>query len=175
MRPAAALSLSALTAVALAASVFTGCQAAQAAPPARPSSFPSPLERVAAIHGGAGPWAVLGYRMGVYALAKLSLPPGSFDLDVKHESPRTPQYACVADGAQAATGASLGKVNLSLVEADEAHIQTTYRKKSTGQSLTLRPVQAFRDRFLEVPRQRLGEAGNTVLNLPDGELFEEVR
>lgn len=134
-----------------------------------------PLQKVASIHGGAGPWAVLGYRMGVFALEKLALKPGSFDLDVKHESPRTPQFACVADGAQAATGASLGKVNLSLVEADEAHVQTTYKKKSTGQTLTLKPTQAFRDRFKDVPREKLGEAGAQVLDLPNDALFEEVK
>jgi formylmethanofuran dehydrogenase subunit E len=130
------------------------------------------LAEVAAIHGGAGPWAVLGYRMGRAALAELKLPRGSFALEVRHESPRTPQYACVADGAQAATGASLGKVNLSLVEADEAHIQTRYRNKTTGQTLTLRPTAAFRARFLNVPREKLRAAGAEVLTLPDGELFE---
>jgi formylmethanofuran dehydrogenase subunit E len=130
------------------------------------------LDEVAAIHGGAGPWAVLGYRMGQSALQTLHLPKGSFALDVRHESPRTPQYACVADGAQAATGASLGKVNLSLVEADEAHIQTTYRNKQTGESVTLRPTASFRARFLNVPRAKLREAGAEVLTLPDAALFE---
>ena len=142
---------------------------------ARASTAASPLAKVAAIHGGAGPWAVLGYRMGVFALEKLALKPGSFDLDVKHESPRLPQYACVADGAQAATGASLGKVNLSLVEADEAHIQTTYKKKSTGQTLVLRPTPSFRDRFKDVPREKLFAAGAEVLDLPNDALFEEVK
>jgi formylmethanofuran dehydrogenase subunit E len=112
--------------------------------------------------------------MGTYALDKLALRAGSFDLDVRHESPRSPQFACVADGAQAATGASLGKVNLSLVEADEAHIQTVYRKKSSGLTITLRPTQAFRDRFKDVPREKLGAAGAEVLGLPDDALFEVV-
>lgn len=135
----------------------------------------NPLQKVASIHGGAGPWAVLGYRMGIFALEKLDLKPGSFDLDVQHASPRTPQYACVADGAQAATGASLGKVNLSLIEADEAHVQTTYKKKSTGQTLTLKPTPGFRDRFKDVPREKLGLAGAQVLDLPNDALFEEVK
>lgn len=132
------------------------------------------LGEVARVHGGAGPWAVLGYRMGQSALATLHLARGSFDLDVRHESPKTPQYACVADGAQAATGASLGKVNLSLIEADEAHIQTTYRNKKSGESITLRPTAAFRSRFLNVPRAGLRAAGAEVLKLPEAELFEVV-
>ncbi|WP_437827456.1 FmdE family protein [Sorangium sp. So ce1153] len=132
------------------------------------------LRAVAAIHGGAGPWAVAGYRMGRYALAKLGLPARSFDLEVVHHSPRSVQFSCIADGAAAATGASLGKLNLSLVEASEAGIETTYRRRSTGQAVTLRPSAVFRARFRDVPRERLAEAGKEVLSLPDAEVFEEV-
>ncbi|WP_437670610.1 FmdE family protein [Sorangium sp. So ce131] len=133
------------------------------------------LRAVAAIHGGAGPWAVAGYRMGRYAIAKLGLAQGSFDLEVVHHSPRNVQFSCIADGAAAATGASLGKLNLSLVEATEAGVETTYRRKSTGQAITLRPSAAFRARFRDVPREKLGPAGREVLSLPDAEVFEEVR
>ncbi|KYF79477.1 hypothetical protein BE11_07455 [Sorangium cellulosum] len=132
------------------------------------------LRAVAAIHGGAGPWAVAGYRMGRHALAKLGLPAKSFDLEVVHHSPRNVQFSCIADGAAAATGASLGKLNLSLVEASEAGVETTYRRRSTGQSVTLRPSGAFRARFRDVPRDGLEAAGREVLSLPDAEVFEEV-
>ncbi|WP_437807703.1 FmdE family protein [Sorangium sp. So ce1078] len=132
------------------------------------------LRAVAAIHGGAGPWAVAGYRMGRYALAKLGLPARSFDLEVVHHSPRNVQFSCIADGAAAATGASLGKLNLSLVEASEAGVETTYRRRSTGQAVTLRPSAAFRARYRDVPREGLEAAGREVLSLPDAEVFEEV-
>ncbi|MGK3991976.1 FmdE family protein [Sorangium sp. So ce1024] len=132
------------------------------------------LRAVAAIHGGAGPWAVAGYRMGRYALTKLGLPEKSFDLEVVHHSPRSVQFSCIADGAAAATGASLGKLNLSLVEATEAGVETTYRRRSTGQTVTLRPSAAFRARFRDVPREGLAAAGKEVLSLPDAEVFEEV-
>ncbi|WP_437955194.1 FmdE family protein [Sorangium sp. So ce119] len=141
----------------------------------RPAEAPDDaLRAVAAIHGGAGPWAVAGYRMGRYALAKLGLPEKSFDLEVVHHSPRNVQFSCIADGAAAATGASLGKLNLSLVEATEAGVETTYRRRSTGQAVTLRPAPAFRARFRDVPREGLAAAGKEVLSLPDAEVFEEV-
>lgn len=133
------------------------------------------LARVAAVHGGNGPWAVAGYRMGKHALGKLGLAPYSFDLEVVHRSPRAVQFTCVADGAAAATGASLGKLNLSLVESDEAHTVTTYRRRSSGQSISLRVTPAFVARFKEVPREKLGEAGQIVIGLPDAEIFEEAR
>ncbi|WP_437313977.1 FmdE family protein [Sorangium sp. So ce385] len=139
-----------------------------------PAAPEDELRAVAAIHGGAGPWAVAGYRMGRYALAKLGLPARSFDLEVIHHSPRNVQFSCIADGAAAATGASLGKLNLSLVEATEAGVETTYRRRSTGQAVTLRPSAAFRARFRDVPREGLEAAGKEVLSLPDAEVFEEV-
>jgi formylmethanofuran dehydrogenase subunit E len=66
------------------------------------------LATVAAIHGGAGPWVVAGYRMGEYAMKQLGLDRYSFDLEVQHHTPHKVQYSCIADGAAAATGASLG-------------------------------------------------------------------
>ena len=139
-----------------------------------PKSVDEQLREVERIHGGAGPWAVAGYRMGAYALAKLGVEHGSFDLEILHKSPREVQFSCIADGAAAATGASLGKLNLALAEADEAHLLTTYRRKSTGATLSLRPSPAFTKRFRDVPREKLGAAGRTVLGLPDAEVFEVV-
>ena len=139
-----------------------------------PKSVDEQLHEVERIHGGAGPWAVAGYRMGAYAMAKLGVEHGSFDLEILHKSPRQVQLTCIADGAAAATGASLGKLNLALAEADEAHLLTTYRRKSTGASLSLRPSPAFMKRFRDVPRAELGAAGRTVIGLPDAEVFEVV-
>src|SRR5688500_13217668 len=70
------------------------------------------LDRVARVHGEAGPWAVAGYRMAEHAAKRLGLTLPTHDLEVEHQSPRATQYACIADGAQAATGVSVGKLNL---------------------------------------------------------------
>jgi len=133
------------------------------------------LKAVQAIHGGTGPWAIAGYRMGEAALKQLGLERGSFDLEVTHFAPREVQYSCIADGAAAATGASLGKLNLTLTEAAASDLRTSYRRKSTGQVIVLRLTNGFKTRFLDVPRERLGEAGRQVLGLTDAEIFETVR
>ena len=151
-----------------------GCHPGTPASPEVPRQARDPLERVAVIHGGTGPWVVAGYRMGRYALSRLGLPPQSFDLEVIHHTPAEVQYSCIADGAAAATGASVGKLNLRLVDASEAAVATTYRRKSTGQSVILRPTAAFADRFRDVPRDQLADAGRAVLSLPDSAIFEEV-
>ncbi len=130
------------------------------------------VDAVRAIHGGAGPWAVAGYRMGEAALKKLGLPRGSFDLEVIHHTPNEVQYSCIADGAAAATGASLGKLNLSLEAAPAPETRTVYRRRSTGALVSYRMTANFKARFLDVPRDRLGEAGREAAALDDPEIFE---
>jgi formylmethanofuran dehydrogenase subunit E len=129
---------------------------------------------VAAIHGAPGPWAVAGYRMGKYALAKLGLGAGTFDLEIAHHTPKQVMYSCIADGAAAATGASVGKLNLALIESRAEDVATTYRRKSTGQAVTLRPAAKFRARFADTPREHARDFGREVLRLPDSDVFEEV-
>ncbi|WP_394836530.1 formylmethanofuran dehydrogenase subunit E family protein [Pendulispora rubella] len=146
-------------------------------PPSHPPIAPAgdgAIERVATIHGGAGPWVVAGYRMGEYARTKLGLERGSFDVEVVHFTPHEVQYSCIADGAAAATGASLGKLNLTLSDAPAPETRTTYRRKSTGQAITLRVTKGFASRYSNVPREKLREAGREVMTLRDEDVFEEV-
>lgn len=145
-----------------------------ASPPATKPTPDAQLAAVAAIHGEAGPWAVAGYRMGQFALQRLGLPPQSHELRVLHRSPRTPQFACVADGAQAATGASVGKLNLALEEAPFEQLATTFTNAKTGASVTLKPSKAFVTRFTNTPREKALENGKLVLSLKDADVFELV-
>jgi formylmethanofuran dehydrogenase subunit E len=142
---------------------------------AAPDTVDARLAEVARAHGGAGPWAVAGYRMGAFALRSLGLERGSFDLEVVHYTPHEVQYACIADGASASTGASVGKLNLSLSEATAPETRTVYRRRAAGgATITLRITKAFAARFLEVPRERLGAAGREAMELPDSDVFEIV-
>ncbi|MBL8952927.1 MAG: formylmethanofuran dehydrogenase subunit E family protein [Myxococcaceae bacterium] len=121
------------------------------------------LDAVTAIHGGPGPWAVAGYRMAKYAMKELG-----DDVTVKHESPRAVQYACIADGAQAATKTSVGKLSLTWAESTET--KTTYTNVK-GKSLTLSPSPAFIKRFKDAPREKAKENGKLVLSLKDEDVF----
>ena len=133
------------------------------------------LDAVSRVHGAPGPWAVLGYRMGKRALVDLALPAGSFDLDVTHFTPQKVQYSCIADGAQAATHVSAGKLNLHIKDATVEQVQTTYLNKRSGASVTYAPSAAFRRAYTNAPRERARELGREVLLKPDAELFERVR
>jgi len=132
------------------------------------------LDEVAQIHGAPGPWAVAGYRMSEHALVVLGLPRGSFDLQIVHWTPKQVKYSCIADGAAASSGASLGKLNLSLVETTPENVLTVYRNKKTGKSIALRPSAAFATRYADTPRDKARELGREVMHLPEDQVFEEV-
>jgi formylmethanofuran dehydrogenase subunit E len=85
--------------------------------------------------------------VGECALRALILERSSFDLDVVHFAPARVQYACIIDGVAAATGASLGTLNLRLPEAPAVEMHTVYRRKSTGVSLRLRVTPLFASHF----------------------------
>ena len=138
------------------------------------SSSAEALHTIDAIHGGSGPWVVAGYKMGDYALHALGVPRGSPDIEVVHFSPTQPEYACVVDGVAAATGASLGKLNLGRVEAPLAEMRTTYQRRSNGQEITLRVRPSFAERYRDVPREQLNERGREVLEMPNEDVFEFV-
>ncbi len=140
----------------------------------KPADVESQLDQVAAVHGGAGPFAVAGYRMAQHALKALALQPGSFDLDVEHHSPKAVQFSCIADGAQAATKVSVGKLSLHWVEATEAATQTVYLKRSTGQKIVLKPAASFIKAFSNLPHEKSRENGRKILVLPDAQIFEVV-
>lgn len=139
--------------------------------PAETKSTSECLARVREIHGAAGPWAVAGYRIGERALKDLGVPRHTFTLLVVHRSPAEVQYSCMADGFQAATGTSSGKLNLRVEEVPLDRLGTTVEDRKTGRRLTftLRPdfIQSIRD----VPHDRLEEAGRRVASLPDDAIF----
>ena len=131
------------------------------------------LSRVAAIHGVAGVFAVAGYRMGERALQDLAAKRGSFALDVTHRTPLKVQYSCVADGWQAATGVSAGKLNLHIVEVPVEQTETIIRDNHTGKVLVFRLRPDFIAKYLNTPEEKQAAVGREVATLADDAIFTE--
>lgn len=129
------------------------------------------LKQVAQVHGAAGPWAVAGYRMGQRILKELALPRYSFSLVVQHESPDAVQYTCILDGLQAATGASLGKLNLRYQRAEESRMATYAQNRVTGRRLALRLRPEFVKSIFNVPADQFQKAAERVAALPEADIF----
>lgn len=132
------------------------------------------LARVKEVHGATGPWAVAGYRIGERALKELGLPRQSHDLEVVHRCPAEVQFSCVADGVQAATGASPGKLNLRVELASREDLRTVIRDKASGRSLTFTLRPEFARSIWDLPPDRLEAEGRRVAALPDDVVFQVV-
>jgi len=75
------------------------------------------LERAAEFHGHLGPYLVLGLRMGV--LAKNTLNADPFEIRAEIHTEKKKPRSCILDGIQFASGCTLGKGNIDLLESDK--------------------------------------------------------
>ena len=166
------VALAALAAPAPVASAHmsTKHQITSAAPVAAPT-VDAILQSVRDVHGAAGPWAVAGYRIGQRALREFDLPAKSFDLVVTHRTPAEVQFSCIADGVQAATGASPGKLTLKMETVPVAALATEAADKRSGRRLLFRLQPALMARMKDLPYEQLETGGREVAQLPDAQIF----
>lgn len=129
------------------------------------------LVRTAEYHGGAGPWAVVGYRVGVRALEELDVPRHARSLFVTHRAPLEVQYSCIADGVQAATGASPGKLSLVIQEAPAEQLQTIVEDRHNGRRIIFQLRPEFVESIRDLHMARLRAEGQRVAALADEEIF----
>lgn len=82
--------------------------------------IPLPDEMLALkrFHGHLGPYAVLGYRMGL--LARRRFPERIYA--IVHSGTKRP-LSCLADGVQMSSCCTLGKSNITVKEDDEARVE----------------------------------------------------
>lgn len=126
------------------------------------------------IHGELSPAAVAGYRMGQRALDMLGLERGAGGLHVAVYAPLETSHAGVADGIQASTNVSVGRLSLVLREAPEAELRVVFAEKRTGRSLTarLRPEVVS---ALTGPPEEAESRAMKIATMEDGEIFSFVR
>jgi formylmethanofuran dehydrogenase subunit E len=163
-----------LSSIAVFCALVSASSVAQMASTGNTLASTNPLEQVAYIHGMPGPFAVAGYRIGERALKELGVARGTFTLEVVHETPFEVQWSCVADGVQAATGVSVGKLNLKLVEVPQSRTETIVSDRSSGKVVVFRLTPDFIKRFLNLSHEKLADAGRHVLSMPDDEIFSFV-
>jgi formylmethanofuran dehydrogenase subunit E len=104
-------------------------------------SDPAWLKSAAQYHGHLGPMMVFGARMGMAALKAVDAK-GYFDVEITCEGPLAkPPASCFLDGLQVSTGATLGKRNLTWIDAKEIVVRV--KNTETGKTATLRPTETF--------------------------------
>jgi formylmethanofuran dehydrogenase subunit E len=129
------------------------------------------LDRVREYHGAIDPWAVAGCRIGRRALQELGLPRHSGRLRVVWRCPAVSPYAAVADGLQAATGASPGKLTLKLEPAPLARMAAVVQDRKTGRTLTFTLLPAFVQALIAAGKDKREAQGRRAAALAEGEIF----
>lgn len=127
------------------------------------------IQAIKAVHGELTPWAVMGYRMGRAALEALSLPRGDSRLLVVWHGPAELPHISAADGIQAATGATIGRLTLRIQRADANVLQCEFTDTQRGLKVACRPNDNWTERLGAMPGET---TAMKMLTLPDAELFD---
>lgn len=123
-----------LLAAALAAFVYAPSSHMQSDVPFEPVS----LQQLERFHGHVGPFVAIGAIMGEYAVTQYNIP-RYFGLTVSVECPAKPPHSCLIDGLMVGTGATMGKRNIILTDADA--IRVRIQNDDTGEHavFTIKP------------------------------------
>ena len=92
------------------------------------------LSQAVKFHGHLGPYMILGLRAGLFANQVLEKDPMNTEAIIE-TLPKPPQ-SCFVDGVQFATGCTMGKRNISLVEGEG--LKATFKKDKKILTLTLK-------------------------------------
>lgn len=125
------------------------------------------VEELAKFHGHLGPFIVIGYRIGKFALHKLGENPFIINAEV-FCSGVTPQ-SCLADGVQIGSGCTLGKGNIEVIKSDK--VFCNFSAGDVHLKCTPYPFETLdqNDPDYEVKIELYSES---LYSLPDEELFK---
>ncbi|MFQ5430815.1 MAG: DUF4198 domain-containing protein [Phycisphaerae bacterium] len=132
------------------------------------------IRAIRRVHGTLSPWAVVGYRMGKRALRVLALPPGSRKLLVVHRTPLEKPYAAMTDGIQAATAATVGKLNLRIEEAEPASLRSEFTNRASGRTVGFRLRREVIEQMRNAAPAASEDLAKRLLIMPDEMLFESI-
>ncbi|PWR69725.1 formylmethanofuran dehydrogenase subunit E family protein [Methanospirillum lacunae] len=125
------------------------------------------IHDLARFHGHLGPFIVLGYRMGRYALNALNADP--FELKAQVFCNGITPQSCMADGIQLGSGCTLGKGNIEIIKSES--LFGTFCKDEKKIKITPHPLKTLdqNDPDYELAIERYAQS---LYDLKDEELFK---
>ncbi len=127
-------------------------------------NLPEELKILKRFHGHLGPYVVVGYRMGALAREKLS-----GKLKAVSFTGTSPPLSCIVDGVQFSSSCTMGKGNISIVQAGDAKVQFLDDKHLMEISL-LSSVKETIDNSMSHDTEEL--IAVTIFNEPEDDLFK---
>ncbi len=128
------------------------------------------LTQLAQFHGHLGPYAVIGYRMGVLANKNLGSDP--FEKKATVWTGTTPPLSCIVDGIQFSSGCTLGKGTITIKHDRVPQVQFCSKQ---GQQLTIKLLPHIQQEIdTTVTDDSIVEYAERLFEKPDQELFEII-
>ena len=124
------------------------------------------LGDAAAFHGHEGPFLIVGYRAGKFAVDILK-PETEFDLEADVYIPFKTPFSCILDGLQCSTKCTWGKRNIRCYDNGELTIKI--KNKKTEREIIMKLREEYVKEFLEKP---IEEAAIKAKTKRIDELFE---
>lgn len=148
---------------------------ASAAVPIENAAVPGrDAQAIITAHGRLEPWVAAGYRMARRALRDLELERGDSRLVATHFSPYARPTIAMIDGVQAATGASVGKMNLRYKTVGLEGLRTEFVDCQSGKSVVLRLTDAALRELSALDESEAEAAAMRVLEMPEDDLMTPV-
>jgi len=121
---------------------------------------------------GLGPAEVIGFRMGKQALGMLGIEAGDAHLRAVHRTPLDVRFAVVADGVQAATGVSAGRLNLRVEAAPLSAMETRFENTKTGEEIVFRLNDDMIPLLYDATGEHAEAMSKRVSTMEDIDLFD---
>jgi len=126
------------------------------------------LRRIEEFHGHVGPYAVLGYKMGV--IANQNLGQGPFGKNVIIYTGVDPPYSCLIDGIQLSSSCTFGKGSIKIVKSNSIKAEF-FNKQNKKIIVVLKPeIQQEIDTW--VNEENMLQYSKKYYKMSDSDLFE---
>ncbi len=126
------------------------------------------IARAEEFHGHAGPFLLLGIRLGLIAVEKLGADGRMKKLTAEVHCPLRTPYSCMLDGIQVSTGCTLGKRNLR--EVEDKKIWVKFSTVDRELKISLNPNFDLQ-KFAEGTWGEIHTRASEFLKIPDEEIF----
>ena len=125
------------------------------------------LKQIEQFHGHLGPYAVIGYRMGLIANKKLGSDP--FSKKAVVWTGPNPPLSCIVDGIQISSGCTYGKGNISVKDKDIAKAEFLI---DNGNKIEITLKSSIRKEIdTKVTEENIIEYSEKMFEKTDEELF----
>jgi len=128
------------------------------------------LKEIEKFHGHLGPFAVIGYKMGIIAKKRIDSDP--FKIKAIVYAGTTPPISCIVDGIQLGSCCTLGKGNIKTIDKNQAKAEF-FLKDNPEKKITIALKDEIKNEIDTTVRQNnMIKYSERIWKKTDDELFD---